>query len=379
MNVALFGPRFTPSYDGVGDHAAWVTDALVRAGHDVVVVTEAPDARPRCEIVHVARWDLSELPHVHSAMRGRRLDLALFEYTPFNFGARTLVPQALAAEFRLRGIRVATFMHEGFYRPRGTNPMPPLRAALLGARDALMVGASHAVFAASRERAGAIGEAVPLLRSRVHVVPIGANVEPAPGERWNAPTSQPYRFVTFGVVASRRRIHLAIGMIAVAARRGIPIELTVVGRIFDEGYAALCAALARDLGVADRVRFTRELEPAGVSREFMNAHLAVHALFEGAISSSGSLLAALAHGVPLLAVRTPRDERAFDDVASFTTEDPEAMLDDALALVRSPDGGRALGRRARDRYERDFAWQRIAERALEIPFARAPEASYARG
>jgi len=78
-------------------------------------------------------------------------------------------------------------------------------------------------------------------------------------------------------------------------------------------------------------------------------------------------------------VRTPRDERAFDDVAAFTTEDPEAMLDDALALVRSPDGGAALGRRARDRYERDYAWERIAERALAIPFARVPQASYARG
>jgi glycosyltransferase involved in cell wall biosynthesis len=270
-------------------------------------------------------------------------------------------------------------MHEGFYRPRGTNPMPPLRAALLGARDALMAGASNAVFAASRERADGIGEAIPFLRSRVHVVPIGANVEPAAAERWTVPASPPYRFVTFGVVASRRRIHLAIGMIAAAARRGIAIELTVVGRIFDEGYAALCASLARDLGVADRVRFTREVEPAVVSRCFMDAHLSVHALFEGTISSSGSLLAALAHGVPLLAVRTPRDERAFDDVASFTTEDPEAMLDAALALVRSPDGGAALGRRARDRYERDFAWQRIAERALEITFATTGKASYARG
>jgi len=378
MNVALVAPRFSPSYDGVGDHAAWVADALVRAGHGVVVVTEAPGARPPCEVVRVARWDARDIPRVVAAMRRRPLDLALFEYTPFNFGGRTLAPHALAAGLRLRGIRVATFMHEGFYRPRGTNPMPPLRAALLGMRDAALGAASSAVFAASRERAEAIAAAAPFLRSRVHVVPIGANVEPPPAARWTAPASPPYRLVTFGVVASRRRIHLAIGMIAAGRRRGIALELAVVGRVFDEAYAARCASLARELGIADRVRFTREIEPAAVSRYFLDAHVAVHALVEGATCSSGSLLAVLAHGVPLLAVRTPRDERAFDDIASFTSEDPDAMLDDALALIRSRDAGAALGRRARERYERDFAWERIAERALTIPFGAAREASYAR-
>jgi glycosyltransferase involved in cell wall biosynthesis len=364
MNVAIFGPRYSPNYDGVGDHAAWIADALIDAGHDVVVVTESLAARPRCEVVRIGRWDLRALGTIAAALRGRRIDVALFEYTPFNFGSRTFTPHALAIALRLRGTRVATFLHEAFYRPRGTNPMPPLKALALGVRDAVMTAASHAVFAASPERADAIVAAVPFFRSRVHVIPIGANVEPAPREIWTPPPGPPYRLVTFGVVAARRRIDLIVEMIARAAQRGIRIELTVLGRIYDRAYAERCETRARDLAVADRVRFTRELPPAEVTRTMSDAHLAVHALYEGAISSSGSLLAVLAHGIPLLAVRTPRDERIFESLAVFTSEDPDAMLDDALALIASSDGGAALGRRARARYESDFAWRSIAERSI---------------
>lgn len=382
MKVALFGPRFSPSFDGVGDHAARVTESLVRAGHHVVVVTESHAARPPCDLVRIGRWDLAGVARVLLVFARRRVDVAVFEYTPFNFGGRTLAPQVLAAYFRLRGTRVATFMHEGFYRPNGTNPMHPLKALALGIRDAAMTAASHAVFAASDERAAAIVSAIPFMRSRVAVVPIGANVEPAPNRQWSAPEGPPYRFVAFGVVAARRRIHLMIEAVALAAARGIAIELRVVGRIFDHAYADACRALAAERGVADRVQFTRELEAADVTSALLGAHVAVHALYEGAISSSGSLLAVLAHGVPLLAVRTPRDEPLYAELATFTSDSPSAILDDALALLATPDAGAARGRLAREIYERDYGWDRIAERMLAttVGDGRAfRRASYARG
>jgi glycosyltransferase involved in cell wall biosynthesis len=365
MNVALLAPRFHPQFDGVGDHAAHVTGALVRAGHDVLVVTESRDARPPCEIVRIERWNATGFERARRALAARRPDLVLVEYTPFNFGPRGFAPHALAALQRLRGGRVAAFMHEGFYRPNGTNPMPPLKAAFFGTRDAMLVASANATFAASDERLRGVAEAVPFLRSKLRVIPIGANVEPSPARRWAPAPGPPYRIVMFGVVAPRRRILLAIEAVALAARRGIAFELTVLGRIFDEAYAATCMSRAVELGIADRVRFTRERERSEVSETFLNAHLSLHALFEGTIASSGSLLATLAHGVPLLCVRTPRDERAFEDSAAFTSEEPEHILADALAIVTSPDGGRALGDRARAHYERDFSWDRIAERALE--------------
>jgi glycosyltransferase involved in cell wall biosynthesis len=164
-------------------------------------------------------------------------------------------------------------------------------------------------------------------------------------------------------------------MIGAASEDAIRLELIVVGRIWDEPYAERCLALASTLGIADQLRFTGSLDPVDVSGELFRGHLAVTALLEGAVASSGSFLAMLAHGLPILAVRTPHDEAQFRDLVAFTSEEPSSMVEAALEIVQSPDGGVALGRRARAHYEREFRWSDIARRARSIAL-RTAESRY---
>lgn len=366
MTVALLAPRLPPACDGVGDHAAAVARSLARNGNRVVVFSEVPARLPELETSLVPAWNVRGILRTLRQMRARRVELLLVEYTPFNFGPRALAPHAIAAIVRLCGIPVGVFLHEGFYGPRSLHRTGRIKGTLLGARDALIVAASNVTFTASEERRRELRGTIPWLASRLHVVPIGANVEPSPADVWRAPCERPYRLVTFGVVGPKRRLEPLVRMLGTAAQRGIDLELTVVGRVWDERYAARCKDLARDLGVSERLRFTGALEPGDVTAELLRGHLAVTALLEGAVSSSGSLLALLAHGLPLLAVRTPHDEPAFEGVVTFTSDDPSTMLDAALAIVGSPDGGTELGRRARAHYERDFRWDEIARRAQTL-------------
>jgi glycosyltransferase involved in cell wall biosynthesis len=355
MTVALLAPRLPPACDGVGDHAAAVARSLERSGHRVIIFSEVRAAT----VIGTLR-----------ELRASGAELLLIEYTPFNFGPRSLVPHGIAALSRLCGIAVGVFLHEGFYGARSLHRTRGLKAALLAARDAIIVAVSHATFIASADRRDSLRAAIPWLDSRFHVVPIGANVEPGPRDVWSVPPAGPYRLVTFGVVGPKRRLEPLVRMLATAAQRGIELQLTVIGRIWDESYAARCRALAQELGVTKQLHFTGSLEPAAVTRELLRGHLAVTALLEGAVSSSGSLLAMLAHGLPLLAVRTPHDEAAFEDLVAFTADDPSAMLDAALTIIEAADGGAELGRRARSRYERDFRWDEIALRAQSIACAR---------
>jgi glycosyltransferase involved in cell wall biosynthesis len=378
MNVGLLAPRFASHFDGVGDHAARVAEALSERGIDVVVFSEDATAQASCDVVPVGHWGAGAFNRIARFVRERAIELVLLEYTPFNFGPRTLVPHVLAGSLKARGVAVGTFLHEGFYRADGTNPMHPLRAALLGARDAAVVAASHAVFVASEARRAPVVTAVPWADRRVHVVPIGANVEPAPGWRWTPPAGPPYALIAFGVVVPRRRLELWIEAIALAAEFGIDFELTVVGRVYDEPYAIRCTELAHERGGGRRVRFARNRSPRDVSDLFARAHLAVTALYEGAIASSGSLLAALAHGVPLVAVETPRDEPAFHEVVTFARHDAAALLAAALRIIRPPDGGRAIGARARTHYARHFGWDQIAARALDATLLGAVRTHHAR-
>jgi glycosyltransferase involved in cell wall biosynthesis len=366
MIVALLAPRLPPACDGVGDHAAAVARSLARNGHRVVVFSETPVRLPAIDVSLVPAWNVASIFRTLRELRARRVELLLVEYTPFNFGPRSLAPHGIAAFARLWGIAVGVFLHEGFYGSRSLHRTSGLKASFLRARDAVMVAASNATFTASEERRRDLHATIPWLAGRLHVVPIGANVEPEPGDLWEAPPGGTYRFVTFGVVGPKRRLEPLVRMLAAGAARGIDVELIVIGRVWDRAYAARCTELARELGVEPRLRFTGSLEPADVTRELLRGHLAVTALLEGVVSSSGSLLALLAHGLPVLAVRTPHDEPGFDGVVAFTSDDPSVMLDAALAIVSAPDGGADLGRRARARYERAFQWHDIAQRALSL-------------
>jgi glycosyltransferase involved in cell wall biosynthesis len=376
MTVALLAPRFPPACDGVGDHAAWIARALARNGDLVVVFTDTQAASGPVETSLVRAWDASSVFLTLCELRKRRVSLLLIEYTPFNFGPRSIAPHAIAALSRLQGIAVGLFLHEGFYGSRSLHRTSPVKAALLGARDAFIVAASHATFTASESRRANLARAVPPLASRLHVVPIGANVEPPADRVWRAPARRPYRLVTFGVVAPKRRLETLIEMLGAGMRRRLALELVVIGRIWDATYAERCLALATALGVAAHIRFTGSLEPDDVTRELMQGHLAVTALLEGTVSASGSMLALLAHGLPVLAARTPHDEPAFDGVVAFTSDEPAEMLDRAFEIMRSADGGAELGLRARARYERDFRWDNIAARAQWLahraPSARGP-------
>jgi glycosyltransferase involved in cell wall biosynthesis len=366
MTVALLAPRLPPACDGVGDHAAWVARALAKTGERVVVFSEIHASIPSVDVEFVQSWNLASIVTTLRRMRERRSELLLIEYTPFNFGSRSIAPHAIAAIARLRGIRVGLFLHEGFYGQRSLHKTGGLKRALLGLRDAFIVAASAATFTSSEPRRRELQAAIPWSRSRLHVVPIGANVEPAATEIWSAPSDRPYRLVTFGVVVPKRRLEVLVRVMGAAARRDIGLRLVVIGRVHDERYAQSCMTLARELGVADAVRFTGSLDPSEVSRELMRGHLAITALMEGAVASSGSLLALLAHGLPLLAARTPHDEPVFDGALAYSSDDPEAMLDAALGILRSPDGGAELGRRARSRYERQFRWDEIVRRARRL-------------
>lgn len=67
----------------------------------------------------------------------------------------------------------------------------------------------------------------------------------------------PTRWVFVGVIHARKRIHIAIEAVGAMKKRGISVELDILGAISggQEEYAESLRVLARDLGVEDQIRF----------------------------------------------------------------------------------------------------------------------------
>jgi polysaccharide biosynthesis protein PslF len=365
VKIAVLAARLPPATDGVGDHAAKLAGALAAADHDVVVIS-AGEAEPRAGYrleLAGGSWGSADTLRAVALFVQERADALVVEYTPFLYGARSLAPLALLLAARARNVPSAIVAHEAFYaRSHDGVGGSALKAAFLTARDRIVLSAANEVIVPSGERASRIAGIIPALCGRTNVVRIGANVEPPPA--YERVAASPAELVAFGVVSPRRRLDRAIDALALLLAEGRDIVLKIVGRIYDRGYAAEMLLRAQALGISERVEFCGERTPAELSALLAGATAAIHAAREGAIASSGALLALLAHGVPTVAVRTADDDAVFADALQYAGDTPEAVASAVRTLIKRPDDARALSARAVALYQTQFGWDTVAAGVL---------------
>ena len=142
----------------------------------------------------------------------------------------------------------------------------------------------------------------------------------------------------------------------------------------DRATAQALDKLAGELGVKDELVWTGYLEPSEVSAALLSADIAVLPYVDGASFRRGSLLAVLAHGLPI--VTTSRSDRKVSPESGGQQEWPE-LVDGANAILVQPGDASGLvsaietvasdaelrGRLAEGAAEvaRLFSWTRIAE------------------
>jgi glycosyltransferase involved in cell wall biosynthesis len=366
MRIALLAPQFAyPKTGGVGPHARKLAEALAALGDEVLIVSEGPVV-PQSGAITVrsvgARWDLRAALRALGLLRRFGAGVLLIEYTPFNFNPRSLAPMFIAALSRASGLRVGTYVHEIFYQEGSAAVKSGLKARVLALRDALMLACTECIFVASDSKRNRLLSIAPFVGSKsVYVLPIGANIEPGPGGTWRADRADPTVIMSFGVVMPRRRFEIIIGALARLVARGRDVHLRLVGNVFDRAYAEQCLSVAEACGVLQRVTLTGALEDIDVSDEFRKAYVYAYALEDGIIASSGSLLAAFAHGIPIVATRSLSDEA---DLAACTLQaSGEDGFAEAIATILDDPGRRGtLSSDGRALYEERFEWETIAAR-----------------
>jgi glycosyltransferase involved in cell wall biosynthesis len=121
------------------------------------------------------------------------------------------------------------------------------------------------------------------------------------------------------------------------------------------------------LGLRDRVRFPGKVSRSDIANYFAAADLFVHgALIE---ASGNAILEALASGVPVVCTDAGGPaEYVLDGVGGFVVPvaDPAAMAERIARLLRDHDLRRELGRRARERAQAMFAYERMIADTLAV-------------
>lgn len=375
MSVALLSPEYPPLRGGIGDYTARLAAALRASGCAVRVLTSraavrrawAEGAGPGSDVLGVAgRWGWSSIARIAAAAGGCH---AL--HVQYQTAAYGMHPAVSALPLRLRqrrpDLRLVTTFHDLLppYLFPGAGPLRHLPAALLAA-------ASHRVVLTAPQSADApplrlLRRLAPRVLSKLRLVPIGSNLpEDAPPDydratwrrRLGVGLGEPL-LGFFGFQHPSKGLDTVWHALVQPALRDV--RLVLVGApagasdATSTAHAAQLDRLAAALGIGERVVRTGCVPPAEAAAYLLAADLVVLPFSDGASFQRGSLVAALALGLPLLTTARPnppappgRGEGATrrrgeeETRATLLASSPHRRVSASLLVEGSTDGADAF-------------------------------------
>ena len=374
MRLGLVTGEFPPMPGGIGDYTAELARSLAARGSEVHVIapTSAAGAPAAGWTVHpvVRTWSLGAL------LRIRRL-------------ARRLGLQALLVEYQA-----------GAYRPSAPIHFLPTVAGVPTFTTFHDLLAPHLFPLAGRLRRDAITflarsstgviVADPADEDELHRrgiadvarIPIGSNIRCAPPADFDRDALRARYGVApadalvghFGFLHPSKGADDLVLAIAELVRRGVAATLVFVGDAVGNGDATTVACsdgidrLIREQGLAGRVLRSGPLSPADVSAHLLACDVLVLPYRDGVSFRHGTLMAAFAHGCPVVTTLPPVPAAEWCDGGSLRlvpVGDVSAIASAVQVLLADP-GLRARTGRSPAAFAERFGWDSIAEWTLDF-------------
>lgn len=285
----------------------------------------------------------------------------LVQYNPFSYGrwgvAPGLVGEVLA--FRRRtGVRVAVSVHEA-WAEAGERGRARWRSAVMGtyqrAQLALLLRAADVVMAATQALVRKVGHGA------IHI-PVGSNVPPLVIGRLDARQRLDLRdelvVALFGGGHPSRALEYATAAIELLATARDPRSV----KVLNLGVSAPALKLSREIAV---------LSPGHLSAADLSVHLRATDLLllpftDGLSTRRTTLMAGLAHGLPVMSLRGAGTDDVLADSREALTLTPigdiDAFAHAALQLVNDPECLRRSGEAGLALYATHFDWPVTARR-----------------
>ena len=371
--------EYPPQAGGVADYTRLVAHGLAGAGREVHVWTApAGDdglAEPGLGVtVHrdAGLWSAADLRRLDARLDAfaapRRL---LVQYTPNAWGRRGLnLGFCRWLERRARGgDEVVAMVHEAIYDWRfGDRPRRLVLAAvhrlmlaslLRAARRVLYAAASLEAQIAHHGRGRAAATLVPI-PSTVPVVDDPAGVAATRARLAPAGEIVVGHFGTYGETAGEVLERSLVPLMQGRAGR-VALLLGRGGRAFAEGL------IRRHPELAGRVVATGGRPAEELSRHLQACDLMIQPYVDGVSTRRTSVMASLAHGLPVATNRGHNTEPLWSDEGgvAVAADHAGALVAEAEALLADPAARAALGAAGADLYRRRFAVEKTIEALLQ--------------
>ncbi len=371
MRIGLVTGEYPPQPGGVGDYTRELAAALAAQGAEVHVLTHTRARGSGPVTVHplVGRWGWGALWQIRAAAKRLKLDVLNVQYQTAAYGLSApihFLPDVAGVPM------VVTFhdLREPYLFPKAGG----LRRAAINrlARRAAGVITTDPADAAELARRGGV-------RQLTHI-PIGSNIAPAPPDNYDrtlwrlALGVQPDEMLLgyFGFLNASKGGDTLISALAILDDRKAKVKLVLIGGAAgasdptDAAFGAQIDKQIRRYDVAHRILRTGFIPPAEVSANLLACDAVVLPYRDGVSFRRGSLLAALAHGCPVITTTPPAPLPELRDGENIRLVPPESAPALVLAVtgllnapaVRARLSQGALGLAAH------FGWDHIAADTL---------------
>lgn len=351
---------------GIGDYTRCLVEELERQGEDVLVLCSnryrGTPGGPHRVLPIFPRWTLDQALRLSFSPARVRGEVLHLQYTPDLYGRDAgfkFVP--LLARLRRQGPRTVVTFHT----LTGGSTWSRVWAVLL-------LASAHHSISANEEVTSMIRRRFPALRARLSEIPIGANIPINPANGMDRETGRRLLgvppgiplLVHFGLVYPGKGLETLFAALPDLLRFESSIRLVIVGdtRPESQGYRATLEALAARLGVAPAIIWAGHRPGEVVSRILQAADVFVVPYDDGVSIRRGSLMAGLAHGLPIVSTTSTLPSAYLRDGENLTLvppRDPQALSACITSLLAAPAQAARLGGGARKLADR-FTWPVIA-------------------
>lgn len=382
MRIAIICPDFPPARGGLADHTLGLARWLGRRASVDVYTSRSRDGdgsaaelAPSSVRIHrlIDRWSMEGISELISSIGQSGFDWAIFQYVPhmysrwgFNFGLPIAISEIGAA-----GVRGFLWVHELFLdwsiQPRRLAAAAAQRMML----EACMAASCRVAISTEVWHRRMVRELPSRSRKCLHL-PTPSNFE-FEVEGYDTPISRSHRSglersITlgfFGTLHDSKLVgHLAASLSALSAT-GWDAKLLCIGP--DDTAIAHCFnGSAKNL--RGMIESTGYLPPEGVIRRLQEVDLFLLPLLDGLSTRRGSMMAAMALGLPVIGTEGPSTDPMLRDSGACRMTpvgDVRAFVDAVQSLARDPAKAVRLGEAGRRFYFRTCSWDAVGARLWE--------------
>jgi glycosyltransferase involved in cell wall biosynthesis len=383
-SVCLLTGEYPPAVGGIADYTACLAHALRDLGVRVSVITTPAPGRGAGDARTIRGWTWRSIGELSARLQAEPADVVHLQYQTAAYGMSPLV-NVLPPVLRQCGVRtpfITTFhdLRPPYLFPKARLVRRLANHVLLGASDgAIFVNPANLARAHPRREAAWIPLA-PSIRP-------GPNANRTEARRHLGLSGDDVALVFFGFVNASKGVDSLLRAVERLVRAGLQLRLLLVGEghgASDPTNVATASAmrdLAASLNLEQQVTATGHLAAPELSSALAAGDLAVLPYTDGAALNRSSLLACLAHGLPVVTTtpqplpEIPRRHRVppFEDpdafrldtrvVASVPPEDDAALARTIYRLVDDPERRDALGRAAHA-FVAPLRWDAVAQATL---------------